>query len=90
MNPSKINWRDTGRQVRFMGIVDGRAAFLLILMIYHISWWTFGLAIAGIFILVLMERNGYSLPNAMRRLRILLAGPLKPANNGSRRSRSDQ
>lgn len=82
-------WRDTGRQVRFMGVVDGRAAFLLMLMIYHISWWTFSLAIGGIIVLVLLERKGYTIPNALRRLRVLLIGPVRPADTGTRRSRSD-
>lgn len=72
-----------------MGVVDGRAAFLLMLMIYHISWWTFSLAVGGIIVLVLLERKGYTIPNALRRLRVLLIGPLRPADTGTRRSRSD-
>lgn len=86
---SGIMWRDSGRQIRFLGIVDGRAAFLLMLMIYHISWWTFGIAIGGIVALVLMERKGYTLPNAFRRLRVLMTGPSRMADTGTRRSRSD-
>lgn len=83
-------WRDSGRQVRFLGFIDGRAAFLLMLMIYHISWWTFGIAVGGMVALVLMERKGYTIPNAMRRLRVLLVGPVRPSDTGTRRSRSDQ
>lgn len=82
-------WRDTGRQVRFLGIVDGRAAAFLIIMIYHISWWTFALAVLGVAVLVILERKGYSIPNALRRLRVLLLGPSRPADTGTRRSRSD-
>lgn len=85
-----MQWRDTGRQVRFLGFVDGRAAALLMLMIYHISWWTFGIAVGGIVALTLLERKGYTLPNAMRRLRVLLVGPVRPSDTGTRRSRSDQ
>ena len=85
-----ITWRDTGRQIRFMGIVDGRAAFLLLMMMYHISWWTFGLAIAGITGLVLLERKGYTIPNAFRRLRVLLTGPVRASDTGTRRGRSDR
>ena len=89
MSPGQLKWRDTGRHVRFLGVVDGRAAILLMLMIYHISWWTLGVAIFGMICLVLLERKGYSIPNGLRRLRILMGGPYRPSDVGTRRSRSD-
>lgn len=85
-----ISWRDTGRQIRFLGVVDGRAAILLMIAMYHISWWTFGIAVAGIVALVLLERKGYSIPNAFRRLRVLITGPVRSSDNGTRRGRSDR
>lgn len=87
---ARMQWRDSGRSVRFLGIMDGRAAFLLMLMIYNISWWTFFVAVGGIGALALMERKGYSIPNAMRRLRVLIVGPVRPADTGTRRSRVDR
>lgn len=90
MSFTNFNWRDTGRPLRFLGFMDGRVAFLLVIMIYHISWWTFGIAVVGITTLIILERYGYTLPNALRRLRILMSGAVKPSDTGTRQSRSDR
>lgn len=82
-------WRETGRSLTFFGL-DGRAMFLLLLVLYRPRWWTLAVAIVGIIVLVLMEREGYNLPNALRRARILVMGPLKAAVVGRRQGRSDR
>lgn len=82
-------WRESGRQLTFFG-VDGRAMFLLLVVLYAPRLWTLGLAFAGIIALILMERQGYNIPNAMRKARILFTGPLKSAVVGRRQGRSDR
>lgn len=82
-------WRDSGQFLTFFGI-DGRAMFLLLLVLYRPRLWTLGVAATGMFILILLQRSGYTVPNALRRLRVLATGPLKPAVVGSRRGRSSR
>lgn len=84
-----VKWHNTGRSVRFFG-VDGKALFLLVLMIYHVALWTFVTAVAGITVLVLLERRGYSIPNALRRLRLFLVGNHRRAIVGRRLGRMDR
>lgn len=82
-------WYNTGRPVRLAGI-DGRAMFFFVLLLYHVTWWTFGLACSVVIFLVALERRGYSVPNALRRLRTVLIGRHRPAVSGRRRGRSDR
>lgn len=90
MSFTRFNWRDTGRQLRFLGFMDGRAAFLLVIMIYHVSWWTFGMAVVGITALIILEKRGYTLPNAFRRLRVLMSGSIKHSDTSTRQSKIDR
>jgi len=83
------NWRDTGRQIRFLGI-DGRAMALLLLVLYSPAWWSLITAIIGITLLVLLERAGYTVPNALRKLGVIMVGKYRPAVIKSRRGRSDR
>lgn len=76
-------WRDSGDRLKMFG-VDGRAMFLLLLIMYRPRVWTLIVALIGIVILILMERKGYTIPNALRRLRILMTGPNKLAVVGKR------
>lgn len=83
-------WRDNGRTVRIAG-VDWRAAALVMLAVYHISLWTFLIALSGVAVLVVIERwMGYTVPNALRRLNILMLGPVRPSMGPGRRGRSDR
>lgn len=84
-----IKWRDTGKNLRFFGI-DGRALFLFVVFLYHMRVWTFAMFILGVVALVLLERKGYSIPNAFRRLRVLIVGNRRPAVSISRMGRSDR
>lgn len=76
-------WRDSGDRLKMFG-VDGRAMFLLLLIMYRPRVWTLIVALVGIVVLILMERKGYTIPNALRRLRILMTGPNKLAVVGKR------
>lgn len=82
-------WRESGRNLTFFGI-DGRAMFLILLVLYRPRLWTLGVAVLGMVLLILLERQGYTIPNAMRRLRVLFTGPNKLAVVGRRLGRSDR
>lgn len=82
-------WRESGKALTFFGI-DGRVMFLLLLVLYRPRWWTLSLAVFGIVLLILLERNGYTIPNAIRRIRVFFTGPNKLAVIGRRLGRSDR
>ena len=82
-------WRESGRMLTFFGI-DGRAMFLILLVLYRPRYWTLAVAILGMAVLVIMGHRGYTIPNAMRRLRVLFTGPNKLAVVGRRLGRSDR
>lgn len=84
-----VNWRDSGRALRAFG-VDGRIVFLLLLFLFRIRWWTFWLLIITAIVLFVFDRMGYTIPNALRRIRVLLTAPRKPAVRRSRVGRSDR
>lgn len=70
------HWRDTARPARFF-LVDARAAFPLVIWLLHLRWWTFWLAISGMFIFTLIERWGFSVPVFLRVARNAFAGKHK-------------
>ena len=82
-------WRESGRMLTFFGI-DGRAMFLILLVLYRPRFWTLGVAVLGMAALVILGHRGYTIPNAMRRLRVLFTGPNKLAVVGRRLGRSDR
>ncbi len=82
-------WRDTGQPLVFFG-VDGRAMFLLLLVLYRPRLWTLGVAAFGMALLLILNRQGYSVPNAMRKLRVFVTGPNKLAVVGRRRGKTSR
>ena len=78
----KINmnahWRDSARPVKFF-IWDGRAVFPVVLLVLHISLWTFGITIALIFFFSILNRYGFTPIVFGRWIRSLIAGPRKLA-----------
>lgn len=82
-------WRESGRTVKFF-FVDGRATFFLLIMLYHFSLFTFGLGILSLVFLAVLENYGYNIPNALRKLRVIIFGRSRPAVIGRRRGRSDR
>lgn len=75
-----MHWRDSGRVVKFFK-VDGRVAIGLVIWIIHWSWVTFSLAVGLMIFFGILERFDYTLPNAARKLRILLIGKKKYVKN---------
>lgn len=82
-------WRDIGRQLRFFGL-DGRAIFLIVFWLYHPHMWTFYVLVGGMVVLWLIERRGYTLANAWRKVQVFIAGPKRPAVAPRRQGRSDR
>lgn len=77
-------WRDNGRPIRFFG-VDGRAAISILLVLAHISLVTIVLAALILVVFTGLERFDYTIPNALRKLRSLLAGKRRYATPKFRR-----
>lgn len=71
-------WRDTGKTIRFFGI-DGRSVVGIAAVLLHISWATLILAVALMVGFAVLERFDYSLPNALRKARLIVAGKKKRA-----------
>lgn len=71
-------WRDTGKTVRFFG-VDGRAASGLVLVLLHLSFTTLIISALLMVVFSTLERFDYTLPNAARKLRIIISGKKKRA-----------
>lgn len=73
-----VHWRDSARSIRFF-IWDGKASFPLFVLILHISWWTFGMALLAMVFFTALNRFGFSPMVFARWLRGLVAGPHKRA-----------
>ena len=82
-------WRESGQTLTFFG-VDGRAMFLLLLVLYRPRLWTLGVAAVGMGVLLILNRQGYTVPNAMRRIRVVFTGPNKLAVVGRRRGKTSR
>ena len=69
-------WRDSARIPRFF-IIDGRAAFPLLLFLLHIRLWTFIVAIIATLFFTALERYGFSIKVFLLWFRCFLAGKRK-------------
>jgi len=72
------HWRDSARIPKFY-MVDGRAAFPLLLFLLHIRLWTFVVAIVATVFFTVLQKYGYTITVFWRRLRCILAGKVKLA-----------
>lgn len=72
------HWRDSARNVRFF-MWDGKTAFPMLLMVLHISMWTFCTAITVTCFFTFLRHYGYTLEVFSRRVRCLMSGPRKAA-----------
>ena len=72
------HWRDSARNVR-LWIVDFRACFPLLILLFHIRLWTFVLALITTIFFAALERYGFSVAVFLRWLRSFVAGPRKMA-----------
>lgn len=79
-------WRDTGRPLRFLG-VDGRAASGILVVLLHLSITTLAIAVMIMVIFATLERFDYTVPNAMRKARSMVAGKRRIAVHAFRRKK---
>ena len=72
-------WRDTMRDVTFLGLNAWALAPLGLVPFLGWSWWTFGVAAVVAVIFGIMRAMGLTIEGAARRLRSWLAGKERPA-----------
>lgn len=78
------HWRDSARNVR-LWIVDFRACFPLLILLFHVRMWTFVLALVTTVFFAGLEHYGFSVAVFLRWLRAFIAGPRKIAQPWWRR-----
>ena len=72
-------WRETGRTAKVAGF-DSRVMLSFVLFAVHMSMWTLYLVFATLIFFTILSQFGYTLPNALRRMRVLvLFGKTRPA-----------
>jgi intracellular multiplication protein IcmT len=72
-----LPWAFSALRPRFWRL-DAKAVFPLLVWLLHWSWWTLGLALAGIFILAVMDWTGLPPETCLGRLRCRALGDLRP------------
>ena len=71
-------WRETHKQVRLF-IFDGRLTVVFLLMLMHMAWWTFLLAVTVTAVMYFFETKGISADSIFRALRASFAGRRRTA-----------
>jgi hypothetical protein len=71
-------WQYSALMTRFF-LVDGRASFAILILIYTPSLTSLILAIAFFGFLGALEYTGYDIPNSFRKLRLWVSGNYKAA-----------
>ena len=71
-------WQYSALMTRFF-LVDGRAVFAILILIYTPSLTSLILAIIFFAFLGALEYTGYDIPNSFRKLRVLISGKYKAA-----------
>lgn len=66
-------WRDSARSLRLF-FFSAYVAIPLLLFLLHIAFWTFGLLVATIVLMVVIERFGFTVPVAVLAARAWCAG----------------
>lgn len=66
-------WRETGRQVK-VGPLDGRLMLFVILFFLFPSRTLFIATLIAMLFFYALDYNGYTLPNALRFAKVLIAG----------------
>ncbi len=69
-------WRDTGRQVK-VGPLDGRLIIFFVLFFLFPSFIMLYLVLAAMVFFYGLQYMGYTMPNAIRKLKILISGKHK-------------
>lgn len=68
-------WRDSARPLR-MFIFSAWIGLPILAFMLHIRWWTFGVLVATIVLLRVIEHFGFTIPVAALAVRATLAGRL--------------
>lgn len=74
--PRHNAWRDTALTPRLF-LFDALAGIPMIFMFLHLRVWTFVLALLCFVVFGVLERFGFSVKVALRRLRAKIAGPVR-------------
>lgn len=80
----EIRWRNTGARVMFF-IFDSSVFYFLLILLYSFTLSALIFSLICVFILIILEKRGYTLPNAFRKARIIFTGRYKAAVENSRR-----
>ncbi len=70
------HWRDSAHTPKFF-VVDARAAFAVLLVLFRPHWWTLGVAVAFVCFLMFLNYLGLSISVAGRIVRSWISGPKK-------------
>lgn len=76
-------WRDTALDPR-LGPIDARAAWSLLILLFHLSLATFLFAFVTCIAFGIVERYGYTPNVAVRVVRTKLAGRIRPVMDANR------
>ena len=79
-------WRDTARTVR-IGFLDARACSGFFVWMLHMCWPTFILSLVIMFLFVLLDRQGISVPCAARYIKTLFLPPVRKTGSAYRERR---
>ncbi len=80
------HWRNSMRPVLFFNL-DARAVLPLCALLFYARLVTLFLACSIIAIFYVVQKMGLTFPSALRKLRGVITGPLRPALNAMRRRR---
>lgn len=75
---STVHWRYAMARPHLM-FFDARLIFFIILFVFHIRWWTFGVLVFAIAGFTVASYFNYSLENVVRLFRSKLVGAFRPA-----------
>lgn len=82
-------WRNSGRSVKFF-IFDGIAAIFILLLLFFSSVKMLLFCVIGLTFLFILNYLGFTIPNAIRKVRSSLCGRTKQAVPLKRMSRTDR
>lgn len=73
-------YRETGRQIK-VGPLDGRLMLFVILLMLFPSMFLLYCWIAAMILFIYLDYIGYTLPNATRKIKVLIAGKKRYATH---------
>ena len=76
--PPGASWRDSARGAK-LWIFDANATFPLVIMAFHITWYTFGFAVVAMCFFSFLSKYGFTIPVFFRLIRSTIAGSRKIA-----------